>query len=864
MESEDAAVMRVASGPRAEPGAPLRSYIRAKQAVADVVRDVQRLRQPYTGDTDAVMSDLLSRLAEDRFQLAVVGQFARGKSTLINAIVGRPLLPVGALPVTSVVTSLRHGVVERTWIEREGQRFPEEIPLSELPRFVTEPGNPGNQKRVLSAAIEVPASFLRRGLRFIDTPGVGSAHTRNTATTLAFLPEADAVVFVTAADAPLSEFELGFLDVVREHLPKFFFVLNKIDQLDPAARAEATAFVQRTLAERLGSGQPRVFPLPSSQALAARTRHDPAMLAASGLPALEEALAQFPGQEHEKVFLVAVLDRALKGLDHARFMADLRRRATMRPEIGAGVVQQLRSRLEELDAERRRAIESLRNLAKRWRDNVLTPALVRLAGQAEHELNEELRSDACWRERRDVPVHRGRLCPWLDERLAELAGRAITELEPGARRVAEALASEAQRLIAPILARSFDIAADLVGARNVPARLGEETWSFTPPSFQSERFERDTRAREAEREALIVWAPRLARALTLRRLRRRLPEDVAAMLRAVGGALGGYVDACVGTIDVASAASLSAQQERIEAALAISADDDLPLNRPAPTEDQDLDSARYRLMSLTSALLRNEPAPAEAEPAAPATAVLGGKTSRDSRATAAEVSDVAKPAAVDPSPDGGPSWGRRATCPICAQVADAVFDFLTHYQYAMFADRETRTSFAASGDLCPSHTWELEELSSPRGLCGAYPPLLERVGRRLQELVGLPPPVISDRVAGMVPQSRACSVCGVRRSAEERAVAGAVARLNTATGRSTFETSRWLCLLHLRPVVARLDPSTADAVIRREGTRFIEVAEAMEEYGLKLDARRRSLVSDEESRAYREALVLVAAEKRLY
>jgi GTP-binding protein EngB required for normal cell division len=864
MGSEDAAAEREIAVARGEGEPPLRSYIRAKQAVAEAVRDVQRLSRPYTGDSETVVTDLLARLAEDRFQLAVVGQFARGKSTLINAILGRPLLPVGALPVTSVVTSLRHGAIERAWIEREEQHFPDEIPLSELPQFITEPGNPGNRKRVLSAAIEVPASFLRRGLRFIDTPGVGSAHTRNTETTLAFLPEADAVVFVTAADAPLSEFELGFLDVVRAHVRKFFFVLNKVDQLDPAARAEMTAFVQRMLAERLGSLQPRVFPLSSSHALAARTRSDPALLAASGLPALEDALAQFLGEEHEHVLLVAVLDRALKALDRARFMVDLRRHAADRTEVRADLAQRLAKRLDALEAERRAAVQSLEDHARHWHDAVLAPALATMQAAARSALNDDVQAEA----RRWDLAESGRR--WLDDRLAELRARAIDEHADGVRRVAADIASAAQGLIGAILHRPSEIAAEVVGTGNLSAGVqpGEETPSFAARPFEMEATAGVTPTHDASLElaALVPLPRRVARALSVRQLRRRIPQDMATTLGDVERALGDYLGAFICAIDVASAGALSAERKRIETALGVRPDESMSsFGHPAPAGDHlEIDRIHDRLISLRSALLENQDVPEEVASAPRPTPHLHADVSKELEATRAEEIDASKPATVDVSSETGTSWGRRDTCPICAEVASAVFDFLSQYQYAISADRDTRARFAAIGGLCPPHTWELEGLSSPRGLCAAYPPLLEQVGKRLLDLVGGSPMAIRERIAGLVSRSKACPVCDVRDSADERAVTRAAARLSTAGGRSTFAASGWLCLLHLQRVVARLDAATADAVIQRESTRFIEVAEAMQEYGLKFDARRRVLLSDEESRAYREGLVLLAGEKQLY
>jgi hypothetical protein len=164
------------AGDTAETDAPLQSYVHAKQVVAGALREAQGVLARQDAGNDDRLHALLSRLAEDRFHLVVLGQFKRGKSSLINAVVGRELLPTATVPLTSVVTALRYGPAERVLIKHQGAVLPEAVPPSRLAELITERGNPRNEKRILSAEIEVPAPFLRRGLRFIDTPGIGSIH----------------------------------------------------------------------------------------------------------------------------------------------------------------------------------------------------------------------------------------------------------------------------------------------------------------------------------------------------------------------------------------------------------------------------------------------------------------------------------------------------------------------------------------------------------------------------------------------------------------------------------------------------------------------------------------------------------------
>jgi hypothetical protein len=291
----------------------LKRYTKAKQALAREVRGLKRLfAEGGTGRAADACQDLIVRLAEDRFTLALMGQFKRGKSSLMNAVIGRALLPTGVLPLTSAITVLRYGPQERLIIHRDAAQFAEETPVWRLAEYVTEKGNPGNQKKVRTACVELPLAFLRRGLEFVDTPGVGSAIEANTATAYAFLPQCDAVLFVTSVDTPLTKTEIEFVGRIREHVRKVFFIVNKTDLLAEAEREEVLRFVADTLRTHVG-GQPiRVLPLSCRLGLAAKMAGDADGYAASGLKALEETLAAFLAREKAATLLSSVIDKALR------------------------------------------------------------------------------------------------------------------------------------------------------------------------------------------------------------------------------------------------------------------------------------------------------------------------------------------------------------------------------------------------------------------------------------------------------------------------------------------------------------------------------------------------------------------------
>lgn len=294
----------------------LREYTQTKQAIAGQLRIVRdELSSLGLEKSEQLCGELMVKLAEDRLTLAVLGQFKRGKSTLMNAILGHELLPTGVLPITSAITVLKYGPTERLIINLADALFPEELPISSLPEYVTEKGNPGNQKKVLTACVEMPVPFLRRGIEFVDTPGVGSAIAANTATTYNFLPQCDAVLFVTSVDTPVTSMELEFLTEIRQYVDRIFFVVNKIDLVTKNDMAEVSRFVAEKIGNQAGRAVVTIFPVSARQALEARISRNTILYEQSGLKALEEALAYFLAEEKVATFLSAVAQKAIRIVD---------------------------------------------------------------------------------------------------------------------------------------------------------------------------------------------------------------------------------------------------------------------------------------------------------------------------------------------------------------------------------------------------------------------------------------------------------------------------------------------------------------------------------------------------------------------
>ncbi len=333
------------------------------------------------------LARLDERLRMNRLQVAVLGQFKRGKSTFINALLGDALLPSAVVPATAIATFIAWGPVLAIRVTYSGDRAADEfrpVTTSEaqdaLRQWVTEEGNPENRLGIARVDVQLPADILRDGLVVIDTPGIGSTFQHNTDSALRALPECDAALFVLSADPPITETELAYLAEVRKHAVRLFFVLNKRDYLSQPEQEQAVAFLQAVL--QRGRNEPipyPIFPLSARQALAAIERRDRAALEASGLTQIGQDVLHTLAREKVSALDASVRSKVLAIVEQALSDLALRIRALELPiEDLVHRSQLLRDSLRSIEAERqaahdllegdhRRAIADLENQAEQLR-----------------------------------------------------------------------------------------------------------------------------------------------------------------------------------------------------------------------------------------------------------------------------------------------------------------------------------------------------------------------------------------------------------------------------------------------------------------------------------------------------------------
>ncbi len=293
----------------------LKDYEQIKFELAEIIRSASLIDCANARESEQCWRNLLTRLAEDRFNVTVAGRFNRGKSSLMNALFGLDRLPTGIVPLTSVITTVRYGTSERVLLDYEGTRLRGEAHLEELAEYITEKGNPGNQRQIRSAEIQLPAEILRRGFFFVDTPGLGSAIFENSQTTKRFIPEIDVLILVTSYESPFTEDEIQYVREAASSVRAVFVVVNKQDAVAPEDRQEVLDYVQKAVRDVLDAKASRPFSVSARDGLLAKQSNDRDALRNSGILDFEEELVRFLTTEKAELFLLSMCDRVLAELN---------------------------------------------------------------------------------------------------------------------------------------------------------------------------------------------------------------------------------------------------------------------------------------------------------------------------------------------------------------------------------------------------------------------------------------------------------------------------------------------------------------------------------------------------------------------
>ena len=229
--------------------APLDSFIHTYQALLSRIQEI--CDQFHIVSLNRQIEACENLLQQDRLiDVAILGQFKSGKSSFLNSLIGKPILPVGVIPVTTTITRVQYGKRERSVVRHfDGRQT--EADIGEIEEFTSEAKNPANQKNVEMVDLELPSLERYAGLRLVDTPGLGSIFKYHMETSENWIPEVGAALLAISSDRPLGENDLQLIRDLRKHTPKIILLLTKTDLLSPEQQREVLHFFQTALRKEL-------------------------------------------------------------------------------------------------------------------------------------------------------------------------------------------------------------------------------------------------------------------------------------------------------------------------------------------------------------------------------------------------------------------------------------------------------------------------------------------------------------------------------------------------------------------------------------------------------------------------------------
>lgn len=511
-------------------------------------------RSAPPGDQLAVVRDIADRLGlidvSDRARetadvlagaplgVAVVGQFKAGKSSLLNSLLGRDLLPVRAIPATSVVTTVRHRDTEQVTV-RFTSGASVAIASDELADYVTEQRNPDNRRGVQVVEVGTRALADFPDLVFVDTPGLGSVYDLSTAASTDWLPHVGVAVLAVPATQPLAAADIDLVGRVTAHTPHVLVVVTKADLVAPEDLAEVLDFVASGLSERTG--------------------HNLTVLPYSTAPGYQDARAE--------------LRAALRGLQehHAQTSAELAAHRTARLVEECRGYLRLALAAADADAEAREGLRHALEEEQSRSHRLLGEALTLV-----HPYNERIESTLVAHAERRAPVVAERVRTALAARLADERGSLAAEttwvstwlsqtlsveLAPEARAAADLAAPILQEARGPFDGLGQAFAQRLSGHVNRALGIDFDPPAVAPPTPEPEPVDVAVGAVFDSHLELASWLVPMAlvRPLVHRHFRRLVRWQVEKNVLRVGYSAAASATGALDRLAAEYAAAISAQ-----------------------------------------------------------------------------------------------------------------------------------------------------------------------------------------------------------------------------------------------------------------------------------------------------------------
>lgn len=277
------------------------------------------------------LKELHQKISQDYYTVVVLGEFKRGKSSFINALLKKEILPTDVLPETATINMIIYDDKPKLQvIYKSGEKEDGEASLTYLQQFSARNINK-KAETVDYIKIGYPLEMLKKRIVLVDTPGVADLDDMRTDVTYEFLPQANAVIFLLDANTPLTQTEKEFVEerLVPQGINDIMFIVNKYDCVDDEEDEDLldelklrldAVFQMDTNDAKLKSYT--IMPLSAKIALQGIENDDHELLAASGISEVQEQLRKMLSQGivtqkkqyYAKINLIRIVDHIVKDI----------------------------------------------------------------------------------------------------------------------------------------------------------------------------------------------------------------------------------------------------------------------------------------------------------------------------------------------------------------------------------------------------------------------------------------------------------------------------------------------------------------------------------------------------------------------
>ena len=283
-------------------------------------------------DTAKSLQQLVDLVQSDAFKVLVLGEFKRGKSTFINAILGDEILPAYAKPCTAIINEVKWGEARRALLHYaqpvDAQPIsPQEVAVEELEKYIViqDDVRESQENRFDKVELFWPLPLCENGVEIIDSPGLNE-HDIRQKITMDYLSRVDAILFVLSCEALASKSELDVIDNILKPTghEDIFFICNRFNMIREKEKADVKEYGISRLAPRT-RGPERVFFISALDALEGRVENDEERVKNSGIIQVEQELERFLATERGRIKILRPARELQAAISSARRTIPLRK-----------------------------------------------------------------------------------------------------------------------------------------------------------------------------------------------------------------------------------------------------------------------------------------------------------------------------------------------------------------------------------------------------------------------------------------------------------------------------------------------------------------------------------------------------------